>query len=160
VFNDCVIRYNRVMLSRTMQRTLVAALGRNKLAVLATLSSTGSLPQSSLVAFAEDVLPLRVYIQSKRYARKTRNMDSHPNVSLVTGWQLSRGETVQLEGLAQRVTDTATLRHVAARFRHKRSPTTPSYLSDPLCVVFVIVPTWIRYSRYSASPPAVWEAVV
>lgn len=147
------------MLTKVRQRNVASVLGNNKLAVLATVTGPNVAPESSVVAFAEDE-DLAIYVQAKCHARKVANMSICPFVSLVIGWNVRRPVTVQVEGVARRVIENQEHLRAVSLFVDKRSPSTRGYFKDPSCVVFCIMPTWIRYSDYRPPHAWVWECDV
>jgi len=135
---------------------VLSFLRKQKLAVVATVGSSGRAPESALIAYAEDD-QLCLYFQTGKHTRKAANLASNPYVSLVIGLGLDELMTVQYEGRAERITDAAVLEECKRRFIAKDSPTTEEYFNHPTAIFFYVTPTWIGCSDYSGDRPEVIE---
>ncbi|HSX01392.1 MAG TPA: pyridoxamine 5'-phosphate oxidase family protein [Candidatus Saccharimonas sp.] len=135
---------------------VLAFLGTQKLAVIATGGGPERSPESALVAFTEDD-QLRLYFQTGHHTRKAQNLATNPRVSLVIGLTLGDLVTVQYEGLAEQLVRAADLDYCKRRFVAKDSPTTDYYFNHPTAIFFRVTPTWIGCSDYRAAKPVVFE---
>lgn len=121
------------------------------LGVVSTLGPEGA-PQSALVGIAATP-ELQVVFDTVESSRKYGNLMRDSRISLVAGWQ---GEiTVQLEGLARRISSTELGPYHEVYFR--KFPDGPARLKWEGIAYFVIAPRWIRYSDYNQGPPEILE---
>src|SRR4051812_4620155 len=75
--------------------------------VLATSSSAAiGATESSLVAYVEEP-GFTLYLRSHTDSRKARNMRCNPRVSVVIGLNELEQATLQMEGIAREITDSA-----------------------------------------------------
>lgn len=72
------------------------------IAVISTISPEG-LPEAATIYFTVDG-KFQFYFLTKTFARKFKNISENPNVALVIGTE-SEPVTVQVEGVAQKITD-------------------------------------------------------
>lgn len=142
-------------MDKKQKNKIERVLASKKLMVLSTVLGSNK-PQSALVAFAEDGLTL--YFQTRKTTRKALNLGTNPNVSAVIGWELSELLTLQLDGVAELVTDAKATQSIKERFIAKDSPTKREHLDHPDVVFYMITPTWARYSDYKNHD--IWEAAL
>jgi hypothetical protein len=114
-------------------------------AVIATVGLAGS-PEAALMDIA--VTPdLEIIFETTNQTRKFVNLQVHPAVALVVGWEGS--ETLQYEGIAEipsgRALDEA-IAHYLSVF-----PDKASHKYWPGNFYFRIQPAWVRFSDYA--PP-------
>lgn len=143
-------------MSKTYHDKILAALRRQKLAVIATVGLNSPTPESALIAFTEDD-QLNLYFQTGKHTRKAANLRENPHVSLVIGLNLDDLVTVQYEGVAKQLATQEELEACKQRFIAKDSPTTEEYFNHPTAIFFKVTPTWIGCSDYSGDKPEVIE---
>lgn len=135
-------------------QTILAFMKAHPLSIIAT-NSSGSAPESALVAFAE--LPdLGLLFQTRTLSRKYANLTRDPKVSFVIGGSADDHRTLQYEGIAKPV-EPGDLEKYIEIFVAKKTPTTETFLRHPDARVYKVTPTWLRYSDYTTKPPAILE---
>lgn len=97
-------------------------------------------PESALITIA-GIEDLSIVVGSLKGSRKNDNIAENNNVSFVIGWDPQIKTTIQIEGEAISVPRGATYANEGMEY-------------------FKIVPKWMRYSDFSASPLEVWEVVL
>jgi general stress protein 26 len=141
-------------LSQEQQSKIVDVLGDTDYAVIAT-NTPGTAPESALIAISF-LADLSIIFGSLEGARKNANIARDPRVSLVIGWDSEKKRSLQIEGQARLITDTAERRmlvdvHCSAH-EHSRL-----FCDDPAERYFLVTPTWIRYVDGSVAPEEYWE---
>ncbi len=128
-------------------------IGRQKLAVLATVDPDGS-PQAALVGIA--VTPqLEIVLDTVDSSRKYRNLMASPAASFVVGWEDEI--TLQYQGRAAALESDELERYKEVYFA--RWPDGRDRQSWPGIAYFVVRPEWIRYCDYDQRPPLIEEFV-
>ena len=122
-----------------------------KLAVLATADSTGK-PEAAVLGFSFNE-KVEFIVATSRLSRKYSNLQHNSNVAMVIGWEA--GKTVQIDGIAEEVTDPAKF----ADYRNLHLSVVPSaakLLSSTDTKIFVIRPQTMKYTDLSEDP---WETL-
>lgn len=120
--------------------------------IVSSLSPAGT-PQSALVGIA--VTPaLEIVFDTLNSTRKYRNLTARPACSFVLGGWTSE-QTLQLEGQAFEPQGDDLSRYREIYFQ--AWPDGRDRLRWPGLVHLVVRPSWIRYSDFDQSPPAVEE---
>lgn len=123
--------------------------------VLSTVSPKTLQPQSALVGITETEDGSVIFGTNVK-TRKYENLQHNARVSLVVGTDYARKITVQYEGTARELDgeqqDTCRELHV------KKHPGSAKFLQSPHERIFLITPTWIRYTDYSG-PPVEFEII-
>jgi general stress protein 26 len=125
---------------------------------MATISTVapGSLqPESALIAFTQTD-DLKIVFESFVDTRKWHNLQRNPHVALVIGWDVEEQLTVQYEGTATAVQPDEVEKYTQL-FLAKDTPCTETFLRDSRVRLFIVQPTWIRYSDYTEKVPHVTE---
>jgi PPOX class probable F420-dependent enzyme len=112
------------------------------LGVLATRGSDGS-PQAALVGIAATDQGELVF-DCLRGSRKYANIERHPSVALVVGWDDE--VTVQIEGRGEVVSGVELGRCLAAYF--EQYPDGRERARSPEIAHIRVTPRWLRYSDY------------
>ncbi len=128
-------------------------LARESLCVISTVSPFKK-PQSALVAFSENQ-DLSLNIGTYKTARKHRNLQVFPSVSVVVGGFGELKITVQYEGEAREVL--LEERDAAIGVHAAKNPGSLTYASHPDQTYYRIEPTWIRYSDFSGDRENIFE---
>ena len=117
---------------------------KHKLAVISTTAANGD-PQSALVGIA--VSPdLHIAFDTVSSSRKYANLKADPRISLVVGWD--EEITVQYEGIAVEA-EGETLGQAKSLY-FATWPDGINRQQRPGMTLFLITPTWIRYSDFSS----------
>lgn len=124
-------------------------LAENRLGVLSTLGKGGQ-PQSALIGYAE-CEDLSLIFGTDISSRKYENIIVNNAISFVTG--LSGDITIQIDGKTFPIDKNSNWVEIHGR-KHK-SFEKYKYIETNL--YFRIVPTWIRYSDFSTTPPTILE---
>jgi pyridoxine/pyridoxamine 5'-phosphate oxidase len=130
---------------------LQAFIQRSRYGVLASLSPDGT-PQSALLGIA-CTPALQIVFDTLQNTRKYRNLTQHPQCSMVIGW--SGEQTLQLEGYAEELSGALLLSLQDLYFQ--QWPECRTHLAWPGITYVAITPTWLRFSDYNQSPPAITE---
>lgn len=118
---------------------------RHPLAVLSTVNNENK-PESALVGIAVST-KLEIIFDTVRHTRKYANMNQHPEVSLVIGW--NDETTIQYEGKVRELGNEKKDDEYREIY-YKIYPEGRNRLANwPGLVHFVIEPKWIRYSNYN-----------
>ena len=118
--------------------------------VLTTLSSLDAdgAPESATVAFSETD-DGKFLIGTSQSSRKARNVEADPRVAM-TVTDAERRYTVQIKGLAQKLSDTAFA--ALAEEHYRQRPESLPFRDDPNQVHILVSPTEIRFSDVSVHP--------
>jgi general stress protein 26 len=115
-----------------------------KLAVISTTSPSGH-PQSALVGIA--VSPqLHIVFDTVNTSRKYANLKADPRISMVIGWEAEI--TLQYEGIA--VEPAGEALQQAKTLYFNTWPDGVDRQQWPGITIFLVTPTWIRYSDFSS----------
>ena len=132
---------------------VLAFVRRHALAVQSSVNPAGA-PQSAVVGIvASDAF--EVFFDTLETSRKCQNLRENPRISLVIGWDLKEGRTVQLEGSSDEPRAEELERLKRLYFEHF-----PDGVERQSWVGITYVrvrPTWLRYSDFGASEPLVVE---
>lgn len=133
---------------------LLAFMRANRLAVQASVSAA-SAAQAAVVGIAvTDAFEL--VFDTLDSTRKVTNLRTNPRLAFVIGGTIPGDErTVQYEGLADEPAGPERDRIRAAYF--SAWPDGPGRAKWPGIVYVRVRPTWIRYSDFNQTPPAVIE---
>ena len=121
---------------------LVEFVRHRGLAVVATRDANGE-PQAALVGVAATALG-EIVFDTLTSSRKYRNINSHPRVALVIGWDDE--VTLQCEGLADLPTGADLVRCTTAYF--EQYPDGRQRAASPDIMHVRVRPRWLRYSDY------------
>jgi len=124
----------------------------HKLAVVSTVSKLG-LSQSAVIGFSE-AGDLELIFGTFASSRKYVNLQTNPYVSVVIGWD--EGKTVQYEGVAHEITNTAEIEEIK-KIHLVKIPSAAKFVSKSEERFFKIEPKWIRYTDLSIDPWETWE---
>ena len=130
---------------------ILAFAQRHKLATLASVSPTGA-PEAAVVGIAVSDT-FEFVFDTLRSTRKYANLKANPKIAFVVGWD--GAETLQYEGLAEQLSGADLGRYQALYFT--AWPDGPSRLAWPGITYFKVSPTWLRYSDFAPTPPALTE---
>lgn len=135
---------------------ILELLQANHVGVIAT-HGDGLSPESAVITISETD-ELEIIFGSSELARKNHNIARSPNVSLVVGWDIVARETLQIEGVVVRVSDTE--REKIEALHCAKNPIFAKYNGNPSFQYFKLHPHWIRYANLSADHPSVWEVTI
>ncbi len=115
--------------------------------VLATVNADGK-PQSATVGFSIDE-NWGILIGTNKNTRKYKNLEHNPNVALTIG--VVGSKTVQYEGIAKELT----IEELGARLKEyfSKVPASKKFLDAEGQRYFIITPTWLRFTDYTAPEP-------
>ncbi len=125
-------------------------LRRENLAVL-SYAENGQ-PKSSVVDYSEDEDLQIIFITLLKY-RKYSLIKKNPRISLCIGGK--NNITVQYEGIAKELTRLKFLPYL--KYHIKKNPVELKFSKMLEAKFFIIKPTWIRYSDFSAKPNEIFE---
>lgn len=137
------------------RQTILDFLRANPVGTISSIGIDDGWPQSALVAFAE-LNDLSLIFETFYDSRKYRNLLADDRISFTIGWDLSSKITLQYQGSATPAPDDK-ITHYRDIFLHKDTPCTEQFLLDSRVRLFVVKPTWIRYSDYGAAAPHIIE---
>jgi Pyridoxamine 5'-phosphate oxidase len=130
---------------------LYTFLSKNRYGVVSSIGPEGS-SQSALVGIA--ITPaLEIIFDTSRNSRKFRNLSIKHDCSFVIGW--SDEKTLQLEGHASLPSGTSLDELQKLYVSVWPDGKARAALIDT--ALFLVRPTWIRFSDYSMSPPQIDE---
>ena len=129
-------------------------LREHRLAVQATASPEG-VPQAAVVGYAVSDR-LELIFDTLASTRKAHNLRGNPRVAFVVGG-LKKGDerTVQYEGVADEPSGAEL--NALKRLYFERFPDGRERQTWPGLTYFRARPTWIRFSDYIVTPPAIVE---
>ncbi len=126
---------------------------KQKLAVLSTINEQSN-PESAVIAFSETD-ELELIFGTFQNTRKYHNLQSHPKVSLVIGWNDEEKITIQYEGIAQEINPENVEQY--RQIHLLKNPASKKYAFHPLQRFFKVKPVWVRYSNLSKDPEEIFE---
>jgi len=118
---------------------------------LATVSVEGTPRVRTLYYACDDALS--VYFLTLANTRKVNDIHSNPHAAFVVT-DLEGNQTLQIEGVFEEITDTATfgpvLSDLTARLFPKGEPSAPiTHMDSAMPLLFKLVPTWVRFGDFS-----------
>lgn len=119
----------------------------NDTCVLATVSADGK-PQAATVGFSHGQ-DFSIIIATNKNTRKYQNLQNSSKVAVVVS--VIAPKTVQYEGLAKEVTVEELGKRLERHFA--KVPASKKFAGDSDQKYFVITPTWLRFTDYSAPEP-------
>lgn len=119
---------------------------KHDLAVIATVGDSGK-PQAAVVEFAE-LDDLTIIIDTLKASRKYENLQAHPYVAIVIGWDDDK--TVQIDAVACRLDGEELDRAKEAYFT--KNPRAKKWGDKSGIAYFVFKPSWLRYSDVGQHP--------
>lgn len=137
-----------------MQRSdALAFLRSHSLGSLATISPEG-MPRVRAVYYACDE-SLSVYFLTLENTRKVADIHADPHAAF-TVTDASANQTIQIEGVFEEITDTATfgpiLSELTARLFPEGQPAAPiTHMDKAKPVFFKLVSSWVRFGDFSES---------
>ncbi len=128
-------------------------LAKNQLCVLSTVDAEG-FPNSATMSFSESD-DLEIIFLTWDQTRKFKNLKTNQKVSVTVGWSFEDFVTVQYQGIARMATKEESEKYVA---RHlEKIPFSKKFIDNPDDYLFIIKPTYIKYSNLKANPDEVFE---
>jgi general stress protein 26 len=115
----------------------------------ATVTGLGD-PQAAVIGVAVTDM-LELVFDTLATSRKAANLRNNPRIALVVGWD--EGQTAQIEGVADEPVGAELQAAKDAYLR--RFPDGHERAALPDITYFRIVPRWIRYSDFRATPPTI-----
>jgi len=145
--------YHKHMDTEAKQKLIRDLLNTEVLGVVAT-AGADRVPQAALVGFtATD--DLNLVFGTSNQTRKYQNLQTNPKVSFVIGTSAEARVTVQYLGTARELAGEELTQyqnvHLAKHPRAKRVVLAPEER------MFLVSPTWIRYSDYKGDPKVIFE---
>lgn len=141
-------------MQRTTRATLLAFLRSHRWAIEATTSPDG-MPQAAIIGIAVGD-QLELVFDTLSSSRKAINLQTGSRIALVVGgWNDDDPRTIQYEGVADFPKGAELDRLKALYF--DAFPDGPSRLAWPGITYVRVKPRWIRFSDYTAEPPAIDE---
>lgn len=126
----------------------------HRYAIEATVSPDHS-PQAAIIGFAATE-QFELVFDTLASTRKAANLRDNPRIALVIGgWKDNDSRTVQYEGVADIPVGAELERLKQAYFAV--FPDGPTRLSWPGITYVRVKPKWMRYSDFTAEPPAIVE---
>lgn len=139
------------MKTTLMQKSdAVAFLKEHDLGTLATLSSEG-IPRARTVYYTCDD-SLSVYFLTLANTRKVSDIRSNSHAAFVVT-DPEKSQTIQIEGVFEEMTDTATfgpvISNLTARlFPEGKEPAPITHMDSAKPLLFKLIPTWIRFGDF------------
>ncbi len=124
----------------------------HNLGVLATVNRENK-PEAAVIGFSETD-DFEILFATFESSRKYSNLKKDGNVALVVGWD--QGKTVQLEGLAEEITDPAKIENFK-RVHMAKIPTAIKWLGHNEERFFSIKPRWARFTDLAVDPFEIFE---
>jgi general stress protein 26 len=124
---------------------------KHKIAVISTVNS-GNQPESAVLEFGE-THDLELIFDTHTSSRKFKNIQKHPNVSFVIGWD--ENITVQYQGVAKEVTGDQAKKYKEAYW--SKNPEAERWEEREGITYFKVEPKWIRYSDLNEHPWHIFE---
>jgi uncharacterized pyridoxamine 5'-phosphate oxidase family protein len=122
----------------------------HKLGVIATLNARK--PEAAAIDFSE-TSKLEVVFTTLAFYRKYKNLNKNSKAAFVVGGE--KGVTLQYEGLARELSRGAFKKYYK---RHvQKNPVEKKFASMPEARFFIVKPTWLRYSDFTAKPNNIFE---
>lgn len=115
--------------------------------VVATVSEEG-LPEAATVGFSHDK-DFSIVIATNEKTRKAQNLVANKHVAMVIGFEGL--ETVQIEGKAAKKTAVELGDRLEQHFA--KVPNAKKRIGNEGEVYFLITPTWLRHTDYTAEQP-------
>lgn len=115
--------------------------------VLATVSADGR-PQSATVGFSFSK-DYSILVGTNKNTRKFKNLQQNPNVAVTVG--VVGPKTVQYEGIAEELAEDELGARLDEHFN--KVPASKKFLGDEGQRYFLITPTWLRFTDYTAPEP-------
>lgn len=112
--------------------------------VVATVNPEGN-PQAATVGFSIDE-KFQVIIATNESTRKANNISNNSNIALVVGF--SGDTTLQYEGIAEKTPTNELGSRLEEHF--KKLPGAKKFANDAGQAYFLIKPTWLRFTDYTA----------
>ena len=133
---------------------LLEFMRRHRLAVQASVSAVNA-PQAAVVGYAVTER-FEIVFDTLDSSRKGQNLRRNNRIALVIGGLVDGEErTVQYEGVSDEPSGEEL--EQLKRVYYEAWPDGPSRLSWPGLTYVRVKPTWIRYSDFTANPPAIIE---
>ncbi len=139
--------------NESIKKNIFEFLRKNELAVISTIHSDGSGPESAVVGFAEKHT-LELIFGTLTTTRKYKNLGKDPYVSFVIGWSRETG-SVQYEGVARELKPEELKEYTDILIQKNKA--SEKFLSLPEQRYFLVQPRWIRFNDYSGTPPGNYE---
>ena len=135
----------------TKRHEALTFLKSNSLASLATVSANGQ-PRVRLIYYACDD-SFTMYFLSLANTRKVADIHANPKAAVVVAGE-DKQHTLQIEGVFQEMTDTATFGPVITKLSRNLfpddGPEAPlTHMDKGKPVFFKFVPTWIRWGNFT-----------
>lgn len=137
------------------KKEILDFLKSSPMATISAIDANSQKPESALIAFAE-LDTFELIFETFYETRKYHNLRANNAVALVVGWDTEHHATLQYEGRAFPipVAEIETYRQI---FLRKKTPCTEQFLNYPRVRLYKTVPSWIRYSDYTAGVPRIIE---
>ncbi len=132
---------------------IVTFVNTQMLGVISTINSAGQ-PESAVVGIGQTD-KLQIIFGTSGDSRKARNIRVNPRVAVVIGWDEDAPRTVQLQGTARELGGDETNHY--AELYYTKAPAARKYHSRPDQCYFLVEPTWVRYSDFTADTDDVTE---
>lgn len=123
-------------------------LKQHSLATLSTYNAKTKRPQAALVTYAENE-NLELFFGTFKNTRKYINLQTHPYVALVIGWDDTMQSTLQYEGKAVELSAKASEKARECFLAKEKNLNSEEFLYHPLYRFFRVNPLWMRYSSYT-----------
>jgi len=128
-------------------------LAKNQLCVISTIDSEG-FPNSATMSFSESD-ELEIIFFTMDQTRKFTNLQTNQKVSVTIGWSFEDFITVQYQGIARHATEEESEKYVVKHL--EKIPFSKNFIYNPGEVMFIIKPTYIKYSNMKSEPHEVFE---
>lgn len=141
-----------------MNKTILNFLRDQRVAVVAVSLPDGT-PHASTVHFSHREEPLAFYIMTDRTYRKCEPLlgGSSARASLVIGMSEEDMKTLQMDGEVELVSDEVEIARLKPP-HFEKIPDAKQYEDDPDTVFLRFIPSWWRYSDYTAEPKVVYAS--
>ncbi len=127
----------------------------NRIGVLSVTLQDGS-PHAATVHYSHNDNPLEIYVSTSTKSKKCEPLLNGQTVkaSFVVGFREEEMLTLQMDGDISRVTEQEELAEIHT-LHYKKHPHAEKYKDDPETAFLKFVPTWWRFSDYSAGKPRI-----
>ncbi len=153
----CSVRIDYICYQSYMneeQKILIKSfLAKNQLCVISTIDAEG-FPNSAAMSFSESD-DLEIIFFTLDDTKKFKNIQNNQKVAVTVGWSFEDFITAQYQGIASQVNINDSLEYVT---RHlEKNPFSKNFINNPSEAMFIIKPTYIKYSNLKADPKEVFE---
>ena len=141
-------------MNEQQKQQVIKILQNNEFGVICTNSYDRVAPESAVVAIS-NTEDLQIIFGTFQDSRKFKNLQRDRNVSIVVGWDNDKKQTMQIEGVAEIVSEE--LRPKIEDIHCLKNKASEKFRGNLQQAYFLVKPYWIRFSDFSKHPQEIWE---